>query len=126
MALFIPYAAALSGMFVVLAISVQPAGARDAAPTALTASGITLRSVSVDLPTSDRVFPGGAEAEKITANCTGCHSVGMVIHQPALTEAVWQAEVTKMRNVYKAPVAEEDVPAIVAYLVRFKGPLVHK
>ena len=126
MALSAPYAAALSGMFVALAISAQPAGAQDAAPTAVTASGITLRSVSVNLPTSDRVFPGGAEAEKITANCTGCHSVGMVIHQPALTEAVWQAEVTKMRIVYKAPVADEDVSAIVAYLVRFKGASVNK
>lgn len=126
MALSAPYAAALSGMFVALAISAQPAGAQDAAPTAVTASGITLRSVSVGLPTSDRVFPGGAEAEKITANCTGCHSVGMVIRQPALTEAVWQAEVTKMRIVYKAPVADEDVSAIVAYLVRFKGASVNK
>jgi len=33
----------------------------------------------------------------------------------------WQAEVNKMINVYKAPVAKEDVPAIVEYLTRTKG-----
>jgi hypothetical protein len=45
----------------------------------------------------------------------------MVLNQPTLPKAAWEAEVAKMRNVYKAPVSESDVPAILDYLVRIKG-----
>ena len=45
----------------------------------------------------------------------------MVLNQPALPAAGWQAEAEKMIHVYKAPVDEKDVPAIVAYLARIKG-----
>jgi len=33
-----------------------------------------------------------------------------------VSRALWQAEVDKMRNFYKATVAAADVPAIVDYL----------
>ena len=81
----------------------------------------SFKSVSLDLPTGDRMFPGDAKAEAINNNCLACHSAGMVLNQPALAEGSWQAEVQKMIKVYKAPVAAEDVPAIVAYLVSTKG-----
>jgi hypothetical protein len=45
----------------------------------------------------------------------------MVLTQPPLTATAWKAEVEKMRGQYKAPVAEDDVPAIVAYLTAHKG-----
>ena len=45
----------------------------------------------------------------------------MVLTQPALSRAAWQAEVDKMRNIYKAPVAAEDVPAIVDYLAGLRN-----
>jgi hypothetical protein len=41
----------------------------------------------------------------------------MVLNQPALTKAQWQAEVAKMRAVYKAPIDPKDVDAILAYLI---------
>jgi hypothetical protein len=82
---------------------------------------ITFKSVSVDLPTGERMFPGGKEAEAINNNCLACHSAGMVLNQPVLSEATWDAEVHKMISAYKAPVAAEDVPAIVAYLASTKG-----
>jgi hypothetical protein len=41
----------------------------------------------------------------------------MALTQPALSADQWKATVTKMREVYKAPVAEKDVNAIVAYLI---------
>jgi len=44
-----------------------------------------------------------------------------VLNQPALPKSTWQAEVTKMIQNYKAPVASEDVAAIVDYLTRTKG-----
>ncbi len=81
---------------------------------------ITLKSVTVDLPDSGRMFPGpGSDA--INNNCLACHSAGMVLNQPALGKSVWQAEVTKMIQNYKAPVSEEDVAAIVDYLARTKA-----
>jgi len=81
---------------------------------------VTLKSVTVDLPDSERMFPGpGSDA--INNNCLACHSAGMVLNQPALPKSTWQAEVTKMIQNYKAPVAEADVAAIVDYLTRTKG-----
>lgn len=82
---------------------------------------LALKSVSIDLPNGDRMFPGGTNAEAINNNCLACHSVGMVLNQPAMPRVAWEAEVHKMINVYKAPVAAEDVPAIVAYLDNTKG-----
>jgi hypothetical protein len=81
----------------------------------------TFKSVSLDLPVGDRMFPGGAPAEPINNNRLACHSAGMVLNQPALPRSVWDAEVHKMINVYKAPIAAEDIPAIVAYLATTKG-----
>jgi hypothetical protein len=92
-----------------------------ATPSEVTAAGITLHSVSVELPSSDRMFPGGDDADAINNSCLACHSTGMVLNQPNLTRAGWQTEVDKMRAQYKAPVDEADVPAIVAYLASHKG-----
>ena len=79
-----------------------------------------LKSESVDLPSGDRLFEGpGADA--INNNCLACHSADMVLNQPALPKATWEAEVHKMINAYKAPVAEADIAPIIAYLVQLKG-----
>lgn len=85
------------------------------------ATGLVLKSVSVDLPTSDVTFPGGAKADAIAANCLSCHSAGMVLTQPDLSKVVWTGIVEKMIHAYKAPVAEADVAAIVDYLDATKG-----
>ena len=78
------------------------------------------KSLDVKLPAGMETFAGpGADA--INNNCLACHSRGMVLNQPAMSKAAWAAEVAKMRNVYKAPVNEGDVPAIVDYLARTKG-----
>ncbi len=81
-----------------------------------------LKSVTVTLPESTAQFPPGPGADAANGNCLACHSAGMVMNQPALPKAAWAAEVAKMRNVFKAPVAETDVDAIVDYLARIKGP----
>lgn len=84
------------------------------------ATAFELKSVKVDLPDSDKMFEGpGSDA--INNNCLACHSVGMVLNQPALSKQAWTAEVNKMINNYKAPVAPEDVGAIVEYLANVKG-----
>ena len=78
------------------------------------------KSVTVDLPAGDRVFPGGAAADAINNNCLACHSAGMVLNQPALSKAQWRTEVEKMRTAYKAPIDPKDVDAIVDYLAGMK------
>jgi mono/diheme cytochrome c family protein len=75
-----------------------------------------LKSVSVDLPVGDRMFPGGSRAEVVNNNCLACHSAGMVTNQPALTRDQWAAEVNKMRTAYRAPIDPADMAAIVDYL----------
>src|ERR1700751_5888992 len=80
-----------------------------------------IKSTSVELPAGDSLFPGGSSADAINNNCLACHSADMVLNQPALPRATWEAEVRKMINVYRAPIDESDVASIVAYLVKTKG-----
>jgi mono/diheme cytochrome c family protein len=82
---------------------------------------MNFRSVKVELPTEERMFPGGDKAAAINGNCLACHSASMVLNQPPLTRAVWSAEVHKMVSAYKAPVSPQDVDAIIAYLVQTNG-----
>lgn len=98
-----------------------PPVAASTSASASSATGFALKSVSVELPVSDVVFPGGAKADAIAANCLSCHSAGMVLTQPDLTKAAWTGIVEKMIHAYKAPVAEADVAAIVDYLQETKG-----
>ena len=85
-------------------------------------SALVLKSTSVTLPESSAMFPPGPGADVTNSNCLACHSVGMVMNQPVLPRAAWEAEVNKMRNVFKAPVEASDVTAITDYLVSIKGP----
>ena len=101
-----------------LGLGAYPASAQG--PTTVSARGITLKSENVTIPSGSRIYPGGADATVMNANCLTCHSVGMVLTQPNLTEATWKAEVEKMRNVFKAPINQDAVPAIVAYLAKIK------
>jgi hypothetical protein len=100
------------GLSIVVALSPLSARAQ-AAPV--------FKSVTVDLPAGDRVFPGGAAADAINNNCLGCHSAGMVLNQPTLPKAQWDAEVIKMHTAYKAPIDPTDVDSILDYLVSLKG-----
>ena len=75
--------------YAALILIASAAGAAAQPPSAVTAGGITLRSESFAPPTSDRGLPGGAAADVATANCTTCHSVGMILNQPALSAATW-------------------------------------
>jgi cytochrome c553 len=80
---------------------------------------LVLKSVNIDLPTGDRMFDGpGSDAAN--NNCLACHSAGMVLNQPKLSKAQWQAEVDKMRTAYKAPIDSKDDDAIASYLAGIK------
>jgi cytochrome c553 len=96
------------------------AGTTAPVPSIVEGGGVTLRSVSVNLPGSEIIFPGGSQADTINNDCLLCHSAGMVLDQPDLSRTAWRAEVEKMRNAYKAPFATQDDPIIVEYLVNLK------
>jgi cytochrome c5 len=93
-----------------------------AGPLAQAKERIALKSVSVTFPQSTRSLPDGPGLATVQANCLSCHSAGMILVQPAMPQAAWAAEVAKMRNVYKAPVDDKDMPTIVGYLAAVKGP----
>src|ERR1700693_272015 len=99
---------------VLLGIATMPFVVRAAPP-------FEFKSTKVELPESDRMFPAGPGSDAINNNCLACHSVGMVLNQPALSKQAWAAEVHKMINNYKAPIAPEDVGTIVEYLTALKG-----
>jgi hypothetical protein len=80
------------------------------------AAALELKSIKLDLPEGDRMFPDGPGADAINSNCLACHSAGMVLNQPALSRQTWAAEVKKMITVYKAPVDANDATTIVDYL----------
>jgi cytochrome c5 len=82
---------------------------------------LVLKSVTVDLPSGDRMFPDGRGSEAVNNNCLACHSAGMVLTQPTLSKAQWHEEVEKMRHAYKAPIDAADVDPIVDYLATIAG-----
>ena len=88
---------------------------------ALADAPMTFQSEKVELPTGDRMFPGGDKAAAINNNCVTCHSAGMVLNQPSLSRGEWTGEVHKMVGVYKAPVSPEDQAASIDYLAETKG-----
>lgn len=110
--------ASLCGAMAVMALaSGSPAAPRGA----VTGQGFILKSASVELPYDEQAYPDGPGAEVMNANCASCHSASMVLVQPKLTRAQWDGVVKKMRDVYHAPVADEDVPAILDYLTKLSA-----
>ena len=80
-----------------------------------------LKSLKLDVPTSDTMFPAGPGSNEINNNCLACHSADHVLNQPSLSRLAWQEVVDKMITAYKAPISPDDAKAIVEYLVRTKG-----
>lgn len=65
----------------------------------------------------------GEGRELFIARCSSCHSVDYIeMHARFGTRSLWESQVTKMRNAYKAPMSDEDAKVIVDYLVRQYGP----
>ena len=81
------------------------------------AKDITLPPDGVQLTPS--ALPGFAKAQ---ANCTMCHSAEYMRYQPpSAARPYWDAMVHRMKVVFKAPIADEDMPEIVDYLAKTYG-----
>lgn len=65
----------------------------------------------------------GAGRDTVEANCVACHSLDYIkMNAPFLTEAVWKAEVTKMRTAFGSPIDDAVAAEIVQYLTAQYGP----
>ncbi len=72
--------------------------------------------LSVELPASQATFPPGDGADIANAQCLICHSAGMVLRQPALTQDQWAGEINKMRSSFGAPLPADRVAPLAKYL----------
>ena len=88
--------------------SVEPAKETDGVRS------IPTKTLPVELPDA----PG---KNLIAANCVICHTPNYIMMQPPFPRKVWEAEVTKMRTTFGAPIPEALVPQIVDYLVAARG-----
>jgi cytochrome c551/c552 len=81
-------------------------------------------ALDIQLPPETAVFkpselPGYTLAQR---NCMICHSVHYIQSQPpASPRSYWEATVKKMKVPFGAKFADEDIPAIVDYLVKTYG-----
>jgi hypothetical protein len=87
-----------------------------ALPTA-SALEITLPPETASYKPSD--LPGYALVQR---DCLVCHSPHYVQYQPSSSpRGYWEATVKKMKTPFGATFADEDIPAIVDYLVKTYG-----
>lgn len=87
------------------------------APAHAAVKSITLPPDGMQLKASP--LPGYQKAQ---ASCVACHSAEYMWYQPPTApRAYWDAMVKRMKAVFKAPIADEDMPAIVDYLTKTYG-----
>lgn len=79
---------------------------------------------SIDLPPDGvQLKPSSLEGyAKAQANCVACHSAEYMLYQPPTApRGYWEAMVKRMKGVFKAPIDDADMPAIVDYLAKTYG-----
>jgi sulfite dehydrogenase (cytochrome) subunit B len=100
-------------------------------PTLLLAAGACLAALPASAvvktlqlpPDAAQLKPSALEGyAKAQANCVACHSAEYMLYQPpTASRAYWEAMVKRMQQVFKAPINDADMPAIVDYLVKTYG-----
>jgi hypothetical protein len=60
--------------------------------------------------------------DKVENNCAACHTLAYIpMNSVYLNAAGWDAEVTKMRKAFGAPIDDEDAKVIADYLKKNYG-----
>lgn len=68
------------------------------------------------------VLKPGQGRDKVETHCAACHSLDyIVMNSPFLTQAQWRKEVTKMIEVFKAPIDPAVAAQITDYLASTYG-----
>lgn len=76
---------------------------------------------SIKLPVIEQTLPPGPGKGNLAALCTTCHTLRYITMQPSFSRKVWDAEVHKMKNVFGAPLNDQQMEQVVDYLVAVKG-----
>ena len=82
------------------------------------AAAVAAQQISIKLPEDNalsQLKPGPAE-EIVRRNCSLCHSTDYIVTQPHLDASRWESEVTKMIQVFGAPINSSDAKIIAEYL----------
>jgi mono/diheme cytochrome c family protein len=77
-------------------------------------------TVRIELPAETARLAAGPNLAVAQA-CMVCHSVDYIYMQPPLTSDQWRGEVVKMKVAFGAPIPDENVDAIVTYLMSQNG-----
>lgn len=80
-----------------------------------------LGPVKITLPEENARFKPGPGLEVAQVQCMICHSADYIYMQPPLSKDQWQAEVTKMKKVFGAPIPDSDIDTVVTYLLSQNG-----
>ena len=92
-----------------------------AAIAALSIGAAIAAPVNYTLPEETAAFKPGPNLDVVQNNCSGCHSADYIKTQPQgekFKKDFWQAEVTKMINIFGAPISAAEANAIVDYLTK--------
>lgn len=101
--------AILIGVVVAIAAITEPATGQQ---RTITLPGETAAYVASQLP----------GYQLVQRNCAGCHSAHYVAMQPPSSpRAWWDATVKKMKKPFGAPFPDDDIAAMVDYLVKTYG-----
>ena len=79
------------------------------------------KDASILLPDDPIDLPEGPGRDAVIENCTACHSPSTMLQQPNVSAEKWESIIGKMKKLYKAPVDDAAVPAIVEYMVHVQG-----
>jgi hypothetical protein len=79
-----------------------------------------LQAADFSLPDDEAQFTG-PDADLLNGNCLACHDAEMVLLQPKMSAEAWSHSVAKMRNVYRAPITDEDAAKLPEALARVQA-----
>jgi cytochrome c5 len=80
------------------------------------------RTITLPRETATYVVSELPGYQLVQRSCAGCHSAHYVAMQPpSSTRAWWDATVKKMKKPFGAPFPDEDIAAMVDYLVKTYG-----
>ena len=82
---------------------------------------VAFADASITLPEDPLDLPQGPGRDAVIENCTACHSPSTMLQQPRVSREKWESIVGKMRKLYKAPIDDAAVPAIVDYMVHVQS-----
>ncbi len=78
--------------------------------------------LKIGLPTETAALKPGPGVELVGRECLICHSADYITTQPRDKPlAFWKAEVEKMKKVYGAPIADDQIDPVSTYLAHSYG-----